>query len=407
MADTTPWIKKYQPKTSKEIIGQDPQVQQIKQFIANFKKERKKALLIYGNCGIGKTASLYAIASETNLETIELNASDARNENAITTILGTATKQQSLFFRGKLIIIDEIDGLSGTKDRGGIGALTNVIKETRFPIIVTAINPFDSKFSELRRNCQLIEFNDLNYLHIFQKLQEVATKESLLVEETALKSLARQAGGDMRAAINDLQILTAVKKTLTIMELEELQQRRKTESMPAALVKVFKVKDPLVAISAFNDVDEDDGKQMLWIDENLPKEYVAAEDLIKAYDALSKADVFKGRIRRWQHWRFLVYVNALMTVGVALAKKERKKEFIQYTPTERILTLWKAKMKYEKRNNIAEKIAKKTHTSKRYAIQHVMPYMKKLFEHSYYQKQELAHELDLDPDEVAWMSTVR
>lgn len=407
MADTIPWIKKYQPKTSKEIIGQDQQVQQIKQFIVNFKKERKKALLVYGNCGIGKTASLYVIASEANLETIELNASDARNENAITTILGTATKQQSLFFKGKLIIIDEIDGLSGTKDRGGIGALTTVIEETRFPIIVTAINPFDSKFSELRRKCQLLEFNDLNYLHIFQKLQEVAAKESLLVEETALKSLARQAGGDMRAAINDLQILTAAKKTLTGKELEDLQQRKKTESMPAALVKVFKVKDPMIAINAFNDVDEDHDKQLLWIDENLAKEYTAPEELAKAYDALSKADVFKGRIRRWQHWRFLVYVNALMTAGIALAKKERKKEFIQYTPTERILTLWKAKMKYEKRNTIAEKIAKKTHTSKRYAIQHVMPYMKKIFENNYVHKQALAHELDLDPDEVVWMSSLR
>ncbi len=45
-------------------------------------------------------------------------------------------------------------------------------------------------------------------------------------------------------------------------------------------------------------------------------------------DCLSRADIFQRRIKRWQHWRFLVYVNALMTAGIALSKETDKNRFV-------------------------------------------------------------------------------
>jgi replication factor C large subunit len=163
------------------------------------------------------------------------------------------------------------------------------------------------------------------------------------------------------------------------------------------------VKDPFVALSAFNDVQEDIGQQFLWIDENLPKEY-SGKDLARAYDVISKADVFYGRIRRWQYWRFLVYVNALLTAGVALSKQDRKKEFVQYVRTQRLLTLWKAKMKYQKRNAIAEKLASVMHTSKRQVVKDVLPYMQEIFRKHSPMAKGIAAEAELDPDEVSWLS---
>ena len=69
-------------------------------------------------------------------------------------------------------------------------------------------------------------------------------------------------------------------------------------------LRFYKSTDPNVAITAFENVEEKLDQQLLWIDENLPKEYTKPEDLAKAYDKLSKADVFNRRIRRWQHYRF-------------------------------------------------------------------------------------------------------
>src|SRR3989344_970244 len=104
-------------------------------------------------------------------------------------------------------------------------------------------------------------------------------------------------------------------------------------------------------------------KIFLWIDENLPREYDKPDDLAKAYDVLSRADVMYGRISRWQHWRFLSYVSELLTAGIAVSKKEKYSKFVQYQPTQRILKIWIANQKYLKRKAIAQKIAGATHSS--------------------------------------------
>src|SRR3989344_1212728 len=102
----------------------------------------------------------------------------------------------------------------------------------------------------------------------------------------------------------------------------------------------------------------------LWIDENLPLEY-KDRDLFNAYEVLSKADVFNGRIMKKQYYRFLVYVDALLSVGIALAKKEKRTGFVAYKKTDRILKLWIAKQKYSKKREIAKKIANCVHCSEK------------------------------------------
>ena len=161
----------------------------------------------------------------------------------------------SLFGKQKLILIDEVDGLSGRKDRGGIPEIVKLIATSNFPIVCTANNPWDSKFSKLRSKCKIIEFSPLNYLSIFNILKSILEKESIEFEELALKSVARRAGGDARAAINDIQTLSH-KGAITKESLEGLAERRRTESMFTALVKVFKNSDPLIALSAFDTVKE-------------------------------------------------------------------------------------------------------------------------------------------------------
>ena len=91
-------------------------------------------------------------------------------------------------------------------------------------------------------------------------------------------------------------------------------------------------------------VKEDLDESFLWLEENLPKEY-EGKDLERAFDCLSRADVFKGRIRRWQHWRFLVYINDLMTAGIALSKDEKYKKVISYTPQKRSKPVEKGQVK--------------------------------------------------------------
>jgi replication factor C large subunit len=139
------------------------------------------------------------------------------------------------------------------------------------------------------------------------------------------------------------------------------------------------------------------------VDENLPHEYTKPADLAKGFDALSKADVFKGRIMRWQYYRFYVYCYNLLSAGVAVAKDEKYKSFINYKPTSRILKLWIAKQKNLKKKAISEKIGEKTHTSTKRALQDTLPYIKPIFKKNKKEADKLTHYLDLDSEQVEWL----
>src|SRR3989338_6137191 len=122
---------KYTPKNISEIQGQDSAVSALVNFVKDFPK-RKRAALIHGPVGSGKTSAVHAIALELDYEIIELNASDARNKDSLLEILGPAMSQRSLFGKGKIILVDEIDGVAGNDDRGGISELATLIETTKF-----------------------------------------------------------------------------------------------------------------------------------------------------------------------------------------------------------------------------------------------------------------------------------
>lgn len=397
-----PFVHKHKPKSIKEIEGQDLQIEKLKDFIINHGRQKKKSALIYGHSGVGKTSSAHAIANDLNCEIYETNASEFRNADQVQQKVGNAIKQQSLFGRKKIILVDEVDGLSGHEDRGGIQAIVKLIQNSSYPIILTATNPFENKFSSLRSKSNLIEFKSLDYLSIFKILKRICDNEKIRYEDEVLKALSRRSGGDARAAINDLQMLCHEKKELTKESLEELADRNKTENIMTALNKIFKTTDLKIAISAFENVEEDLDEQLLWIDENLPKEYTKPEDLAKAYEMLSKADVFSRRIKRWQHYRFLVYINALITAGIAVAKKEKYKSLVQYKPTGRILKLWWANQKNAKKKEIAGKIAAKTHSSKKDILKNTMPYLPIIFKNTEI-RSNLVKELELSDEEDEWL----
>ena len=91
-------------------------VRSIKNYVLG---KNKKPLLVHGPPGTGKTASVYAIANELGYEVVEANASDFRDKNSINSVVGSALNQVSLFKKGKIILIDELEGFSGNADRGG------------------------------------------------------------------------------------------------------------------------------------------------------------------------------------------------------------------------------------------------------------------------------------------------
>ncbi|MBW2997283.1 AAA family ATPase [Candidatus Woesearchaeota archaeon] len=90
-AQVKPWTQKHMPQKVKEVVGQDKAIVELKKFVVNFRKERKKARLLYGPTGSGKTCAVYALAGEMGLEVVEINASDSRTAGSISTTVGNAS----------------------------------------------------------------------------------------------------------------------------------------------------------------------------------------------------------------------------------------------------------------------------------------------------------------------------
>ncbi len=378
-------LDKHKPKDTSEIFGQDIALRELKECIIN-----KIPTVLTGSHGVGKTASVYAMAKELNYEVVESNSSDIRDKERIESFLGNASKQMSLHHNGKVILIEEVDGLTGRYDRGGISAIVDVIKKSGFPVVLT-INDVKSKnFSVIKKICRIIDFESLNHSIITDILKGVCENEKLSIDESILKNLAIKSNGDARAALIDLELFRYGDFSNI-----DFVSRDITNEISNVLRVIFKSRNSSDIFKVFDSLHEDLDEINLWLEENLPKEY-SGFDLARGFDSLSKADVYKGRIIKRQYYRFLVYRSLFMSAGVGLSKEERKEGYVKYSRSSRILKMWIWNNKNAKKKSISGKIAKQIHTSTRKVIK----------DFSYYRNlldDGLVRRIGLNEDEIEWL----
>jgi replication factor C large subunit len=372
-----PWTEKYAPQKISEVVGQQKAIEKFLSWLKSWKPS-KKAALIFGPAGVGKTCLIQALGKERNLETIELNASDYRTASQIQEVLGQSVKQKSLFMKGKVFLIDEIDGIAGREDRGGAAEIIKIIKGSQYPIILTANNPYDLKLRSLRAYCQLIPFTKVYYWDVVKKLEFICQKENLRYEKEALRQLAKRSEGDLRSAINDLESLSRDKKEIKLSDLENLGMREKETSIFDALKMIFKTKTPLAAKLSIQSVDKDEDEIFWWIEQNIINEYERPEEIANAYEMLSRADLFRSRIVKNQEWKFKKYMIDLMTAGVALSKKEMYKKFSRYEYPDKIKFLGMSKIRRGEEKKRLLELSKQLHCSTKKIREEFLPFLKVL-----------------------------
>ena len=79
--------------------------------------------------------------------------------------------------RSKVILVDEVDGIAGRADYGGLAEITKLIEKTSFPLVLTANNPYDNKFSALRKKVEMIEYSELDADSMVKVLERICKKE--------------------------------------------------------------------------------------------------------------------------------------------------------------------------------------------------------------------------------------
>jgi len=370
-----PWTEKYAPQKIVEVVGQKKAVEQFLTWLKSW-KPGKKVALFHGAAGTGKTALVEALGKEKNLEIIELNASDYRSASQIKEVIGQSIKQKSLFKKGKIFFIDEIDGLAGQEDRGGTGEIIKIIKESQYPIILTANNPWDTRLRSLRSYCQLIQFGRVFYWDVIKRLQYICEKEGIKCDKEILIQIAKRSEGDLRSAINDLETLTRDKKEIKLSDLESLGIREREANMFDVLKMIFKTKIALAAKLSIQNLDKDPDEIFLWIEQNIINEYEKSDEIAKAYEMLSRADLFKQRVKNRQDWKFEKYMIDLMTAGVAVAKKEMYRKFSRYQYPDRMIFLGRSKVQRKEEGEKLIELSKQLHCSKKKIREEFLPFIK-------------------------------
>lgn len=334
-------LQKYEPKSPGEFAGNRQQLSEILRWIKSWKKG--EGLVIYGPSGTGKTTAVRLAAKELGFEIIERHASDPA-ELVKESLLG-ASRQRSLFSKGKIFLIDDAEQLDSGRH------VIELIRESDFPVVLIA-GKYDKKLSSILSYCKTVRFHRIRYDQIESFLREMCRAEKIQFEEKALGRIAKTCNGDMRAAIIDIETLG---HGITDKAAASLGYREKEENIFDTLKIIFRAGSIENASIAAENSGEPDAI-IPWLEENIPNEYEKAEEVAEAYDWLSKADIFYSRILRRQSWGLQKYYFGLSVFGVALSKKKAYAKFVRYAFPRRM------KGKQEK---IPEELASALHVSKK------------------------------------------
>ncbi|MEM2136957.1 MAG: replication factor C large subunit [Candidatus Methanomethylicia archaeon] len=399
------WTNKYKPKAFNEIIGNKDAILNFKSWLNDFfeGKTSRKAALLWGPPGVGKTLTVEVASIEYNAELIQMNASDSRNYEDVERIAISASQHSAFKNIKRIILVDEIDGILTSEDKGGLNALLKLLEFSRFPVVFIANDPWNPRFKPLRDSCLMIQFYGVRSTSIVPFLEKICRSEGIKCDREALKFIADRCEGDVRSAINDLQICASGKRVLTLDDVKWLGYRDRVNPAFDILRGIFISQSCNSArrYTLTSDLSYDELIQ--WLNENIPIQYGNILELVDSYDSLSRADIYLSRIKRTQDWTLLSYAMDLMTAGVAMAKREKYK-FVKYSFPERIRILQRSMEIRGLMNEIAKLIVKKCHVSSYTAMSDYLPILKIIFQNNLEMAAGLSLWLDLNEQMIEFLS---
>ncbi|XP_051820898.1 replication factor C subunit 1 [Antechinus flavipes] len=349
------WVDKYKPTSLKTIIGQQGEqscanklLRWLRNWHKNMSEDKKhvkagkfggkddgssfKAALLSGPPGIGKTTTASLVCGELGYSYVELNASDTRNKSSLKEIVAESLNNTSIkeFCSGSgtthsggtkhALIMDEVDGMAGSEDRGGIQELIGLIKHTKIPIICMCNDRNHPKIRSLVHYCFDLRFQRPRIEQIKGAMMSVAFKEGLKIPPPAMNEIILGANHDIRQVLHNLSMWCAESKALTYDQAKADSSRAKKDIKlgPFDVArKVFAAGEETAHMTLMDKSDlffHDYSIAPLFVQENYlhVKPAAAGGDvkkhlmlLSRAADSICDGDLVDRQIRNKQNWSLL------------------------------------------------------------------------------------------------------
>lgn len=203
-----PLAERMRPQTLNEFIGQEHIVGEGSLLRRAIAADRLGSCIFYGPPGTGKTTLANIIAKNTNSHFEILNAVSSGVADA-KRVIEEAKNRLMMYGKKTYLLLDECHRWNKAQSDSVLSAI-----EQGYIVFIgsTTENPYVSMTKAIVSRCRLFEFHSLTDKDVLKALNRaINDKRGLLdmnvvAEESALEHLAWASGGDVRTALNALEL---------------------------------------------------------------------------------------------------------------------------------------------------------------------------------------------------------
>ena len=322
-----------QPKLS-DFIGNENSRKKVVEWLSKW-SNGSKPLLLVGPPGVGKTSFVHALCRESDIDLVELNASDTRNKNMLAQILYPIFSNTSLTGKDFLLFLDEMDGISNREDSGGLDFLIDLFAEPSIRVIMAA-NKSTEAIKKISKVSKTINFSPIPPRLSMLYLDKALRDRNSSMDAKDRITVVRNSLGDIRSLLNSAQVMiagysTARNPSMEIDVEDMINQYFSTATLEEAL-DIINRADISYSDPRFGQSSEDRRKDILGaFFSSIVMSKIDISTIAVLLDRLSELDVILSRSLVVRNWKIMRYFSSILAKSLFHESRNRYIRYNRYS----------------------------------------------------------------------------